>query len=155
MSVSLTVRVCVPETPDNVSMLVIGAGCVVPPAGAELLPASFAVAFPPPQPTKPPMPNRTKQNKPKSILLRLFTAINAIVPSGIITAAKAPIGGCRRDWGLESVAAAVVTDTVIGTAAPVTFTLAVLGVHELPTGAPVQVSATIPVNPETGATARL
>ena len=52
-------------------------------------------------------------------------------------------------------AATVVTDTVIGTAAPLTFTLAALGVHELPAGAPVQLSATIPVNPESGVTARL
>ena len=99
MSVRLTVRVCVPETPDNVSMLVTGAGCDVPAPGVELLLAPFAAAFPPPQPMKPPMPSTTKQNKPKSILLRLFAAINANVPSGIITAAKAPIGGCRRDWG--------------------------------------------------------
>jgi hypothetical protein len=52
-------------------------------------------------------------------------------------------------------AAAVVTDTVIGTAAPVTFTLGTLGEHELPAGAPVQLSATIPVNPDSGVTATL
>src|ERR1700722_12289870 len=99
VSVRLTVRVCVPETPDKVSVFVTGAGCDVPPAGAELLPASFAAAFPPPQPTKPPMHSRTKQNRPESILLRLFPAINANVPSGSTTAAKAPTRGCRRNRG--------------------------------------------------------
>ena len=52
-------------------------------------------------------------------------------------------------------AAAVVTDTVTGAAEPSTFTLVALDVHEPPAGAPVQLSATVPVNPESGVTARL
>ena len=83
---------------------------------------------------------------PKSIVVKARVAN---------TAARAPIRCFRRDWGYESMAAAVVTDTVIGTAAPVTFTLGTLGEHELPAGAPVQLSATIPVNPDSGVTATL
>jgi hypothetical protein len=135
-------------------MVVTGAGGVVPPEGElPVFPPLPPPAFPPP-----PQPaNATKKrSKPKEMILkrsfrRRFPAIKANVPSGITTTANG-----RSCCGTNSdEAAGVVTDTVTFTGEPLTFTLVEPDVHALPLGAPVQLSATVPLKPEIGVTATL
>lgn len=89
MSVSATDRVCVPDTPDSVTVEVAGGGADVPPEEESLPGPPLAGVPPPPQPTKE-LKNRAnpKQSKlRKSFRLRLpARKVNA--PNGITTAAN-------------------------------------------------------------------
>jgi hypothetical protein len=133
-------------------MVVTGVDEVVPVVPPEEEVPVFPPFPPPPQPGN----SIKKRSKPKDTMLkrnflRRFPAIKANVPSGISTAAS---GRSWRETNRDE-AAGVVTDTVTLTAEPVTLTLLELDVHALPLEAPVQLSATVPVNPEIGVPATL
>jgi hypothetical protein len=135
--VRATVRVWVPETPVTVSVVVTAVGCVVP--VCELSTTGIA---PPPQPS-----NARASRRETHLRLR---ANKVSDPRGISSAASVLSCGLGR-----AAVVAVVTDSAIGAAEPFMVTEPALGVQEPPSGAPEQLSATVPVKPETGVTLTL
>jgi hypothetical protein len=101
VSVSATDRVCVPDTPDSVTVEVAGGGAEVPPAEDSLLdpPPPLAGVPPPPQPTKE-LKNRSnpKPSKLRNSFLLLLPARN-VTPNGITTALNRRSSMAQGDLG--------------------------------------------------------
>jgi hypothetical protein len=102
VSVRATVRVCVPDTPDSVSVEVAGGAADVPPEEESLLdpPPPLAGFPPPPQPTKE-LKNRSnpKQSKLRKSFRLLLPARNVNAPNGITTAPNRRSSTVQGDLG--------------------------------------------------------
>ena len=102
MSVSATDRVCVPDTPDKVTVEVAGGGADVPPEEDSLPdpPPPLAGVPPPPHPTKA-LKNRSnpKPSKLRKSFRLLLPARNVNAPNGITTAPNRRSSVTQGDLG--------------------------------------------------------